>query len=124
VATAWLGPQTDRAVLIDFYAKVRPAGPGWKPIREAAARAGVPVSASPDNIPLALLGWIAGCAAIWSALFTVGNILYMRTGAALVTGAVFLVSGLALLLVTRTLWASPGVRVDEKPEVRIGKSSH
>jgi SSS family solute:Na+ symporter len=124
VATAWLGPQTDRAVLIDFYAKVRPAGPGWKPIREAAARASVPVSASPDNIPLALLGWIAGCAAIWSALFTVGNILYMRTGAALVTGAVFLVSGLALLLVTRTLWASPGVRVDEKPEVRIGKSSH
>ena len=29
VATAYLGPQTDRRVLVEFYKKVRPFGPGW-----------------------------------------------------------------------------------------------
>src|SRR5207248_2683442 len=30
---AYMGPQTDERVLVDFYQKVRPAGPGWGPIR-------------------------------------------------------------------------------------------
>ena len=30
VATAYLGPQTDRKTLVEFYTKVRPFGPGWK----------------------------------------------------------------------------------------------
>src|SRR5580765_4799916 len=33
VATAYLGPETDRDVLIDFYRRVRPIGPGWAAIR-------------------------------------------------------------------------------------------
>ena len=59
-----------------------------------------------DNIPLALLGWVAGCTAIWSALFTVGNVLYGRTTAALGLGGVFVMSGLVLLWVVRRLWAT------------------
>ena len=31
-----------------------------------------------DDIPRALLGWTAGCALIWSALFSIGNFLYGR----------------------------------------------
>jgi SSS family solute:Na+ symporter len=104
VATAWLGPETDRQVLIAFYKKVRPAGPGWAPIRAAAG----PLDQKPaENIPLALLGWVAGCMAIWSALFTVGNILYGRPGAASLLFAVFLGSGLVLLRVIGTLWSTP-----------------
>ncbi len=102
MATAWLGPETDRAVLVEFYRKVRPAGPGWEPIRRAA---GLPAGASPDNIPLALLGWTAGCTAIWSALFTVGNVLYKRPGTAGILFVVFLISAAVLARVTRTLWA-------------------
>ena len=102
VATAWLGPATERDVLIEFYRKVRPSGPGWEPIRKAA---GLPVgAAAADNIPLAMLGWTAGCTAIWSALFTVGNLLYMRPTAAAILFVVFLVSTLALASVTRRLW--------------------
>jgi len=102
VATAWLGPATDREVLIEFYRKVRPSGPGWEPIRKAA---GLPVgAAAADNIPLAMLGWTAGCTAIWSALFTVGNLLYMRPTAAAILFVVFLVSTLALASVTRKVW--------------------
>jgi hypothetical protein len=102
VATAWLGPETDRAVLVEFYRKVRPAGPGWEPVRQAA---GLPAqTAGADNIPLAMLGWTAGCAAIWSSLFLVGNLLYQRFVTAGILAAVFVVSALVLASVTRTLW--------------------
>jgi hypothetical protein len=105
VATAWLGPETDQRVLIEFYRKVRPVGPGWEPVRLAA---GLPRrTVREDNIPLALLGWAAGCMTIWSALFTVGNFLYQRTGPAFGLLAVFVVSGLILLKVIRVLWYSP-----------------
>jgi solute:Na+ symporter, SSS family len=104
--TAYLGPQNDTAVLIDFYKKVRPFGPGWRMVRQ---KAGIPeaeavMDAEGQNFPLALLGWFSGCIAIWSALFTVGNFLYGRMGytAALLT--IFLVSGTVLLRVVRRLW--------------------
>ena len=62
VTTAFLGPVTDRTVLIDFYTKVRPFGPGWKKVQKDAGLVdgwGGP-RAEGDNIPLALLGWVAG----------------------------------------------------------------
>ena len=104
VATAYLGPQTDRRTLIDFYRKVRPFGPGWRTIRIEAGVSEAEARATHENIPLGLLGWVAGCSMIWSALFTVGNVLYGRTGYALALGGVFAVSGLALLWVINRLW--------------------
>ncbi|HET7217190.1 MAG TPA: sodium:solute symporter family protein [Vicinamibacterales bacterium] len=103
VVTAYVGPPTDRDVLIRFYEKVRPAGPGWAPIRAIARVSGS--AASADNIPLALVGWVAGCTAIWSALFTVGNILYHRTGQALALFVVFTLSTAVLISVVRRLWS-------------------
>jgi hypothetical protein len=57
-----------------------------------------------DNIPLSLLGWLSGSIVICSGLFTVGNVLYGRWNYALALGVVFLVSGTALVRVTRRLW--------------------
>ena len=103
VATAYLGPQTDPAVLAAFYRKVRPAGPGWEPVRRAT---GLPAGAvEGDNIPLALVGWVAGCTSIWAALFAVGNFLYGRLDYAFGLLVVFAVSGLALIAVIRRLWS-------------------
>ena len=76
--TAFLGPQTDRQTLVKFYKKVRPFGPGWKPIRKEAGHHRGRGQATGDNIPLALIGWVSGSLTIWSALFTVGNFLYGR----------------------------------------------
>jgi Na+/proline symporter len=101
---AFLGPQTDRRTLIDFYRKVRPFGPGWRCIREAAGISEAEAARSHENIPLALLGWTAGCAAIWSSLFTVGNFLYGRLAQAGLLLAVFVVSSLVLLWVIQRLW--------------------
>ena len=107
VATAYLGPETDRKVLVEFYKKVRPFGPGWTAVREQAGLGDDPARTAGDNIPLALLGWVAGCATIWSALFTVGNVLYGRSGAALACLTVFVVAGVALVRVVGRLWQRP-----------------
>ena len=104
VLTAFFGPQTDREVLIGFYKKVRPFGPGWAPIQREA---GVQADPGADNIPLALLGWVAGCTAIWSSLFAVGNFLYHRYTQALLLTAVFAISAFFLIHATRALWAAP-----------------
>lgn len=108
VATAFLGPQTDRETLINFYRKVRPFGPGWEAVRlEAGEQPGG--AATGQNIPLALLGWVTGCAVIWSSLFTVGNVLYGRWNYAAALFAVFVVTGLVLLSVIRRLWTADPV---------------
>ena len=104
VLAAYLAPQTDRQTLIEFYRKVRPSGPGWEPIRLAAGISKAEAAQNGESMPLALVGWVAGSVTIWSALFTVGNFLYGRTSAAMLMGAIFVVSGLALLGVINKLW--------------------
>jgi Na+/proline symporter len=103
LVTAYAAPSTDRDALIRFYKLVRPAGPGWAPIRAAA---GLPATGrvSPDNIPMALLGWVAGCTAIWTALFTVGSILYGRWTQTMILAVVFAVSASALIGIVAKLW--------------------
>jgi len=103
--TAIFGPQTDRATLIDFYKKVRPFGPGWRKIRAEAGISEAEAKARHESFPLALVGWTSGVATIWSALFTVGNILYRRWTYAFILFAVFVVSGLVLIKVINTLWS-------------------
>jgi hypothetical protein len=106
VLAAYLAPQTDRATMTAFYRKVRPFGPGWAEIRRSAG----PLTDDGDreNIPMALLGWVAGCTAIWSALFAVGNFLYGRTTAALILTAIFIVSGLTVMRIVSRLWTDAG----------------
>jgi Na+/proline symporter len=100
IAAAFLGPRTDEAVLLKFYEKVRPFGPGWRHIQARASVAEV----ESDNIPLALTGWTMGVTMIWSALFTVGNVLYGRPTYALILGGIFAVSGFIVIQVVRKLW--------------------
>ena len=104
--TAYLGPQTDRETLIGFYRKVHPIGPGWAAIRAAAGAdaAAAAEYSRQDNFPLALLGWVCGCAVIWAGLFTVGNVLYGRTGYALALFGVLVAAGFTLIRVIQRLW--------------------
>jgi len=106
ITTAYIAPQTDRGVLVEFYKKVRPFGPGWKTIRREAgiSDAEAALYTRKDNVPLAMLGWVSGVAVVWSGLFTVGNVLYGRTGYALALIAVFVLSGTVLIRVVRRLW--------------------
>jgi hypothetical protein len=107
--TAFFGPQTDRETLVRFYKKIRPFGPGWEKVRQEAGVSKAEVRATGDNFPVALVGWVSGSLTIWSALFTVGNVLYKRWTYAAVLFGVFLVAGTILLRVINKLWTKPSV---------------
>ncbi len=108
VVTAFVSAPTSRERLIAFYRKVYPAGPGWRKIREEAGVSEFEAALHGDNMGQATLGWIAGCLAIWSSLFAIGNFLYGRTPTALLLTAVFVVSGSVLIYVVNRLWDKEG----------------
>jgi Na+/proline symporter len=114
VLAAFLGPKTDRKTLVEFYKKVRPFGPGWYAIRKEAGVTDEEARATHENIPLALIGWVAGCTVIWSSLFTVGNFLYGRTNYALALFGVFAVSGIVVLAVINRLWSGKMVTPEQE----------
>src|SRR5712692_1292991 len=100
VAATFLTRPTDRSTLVAFYKLVRPAGPGWTDVRAEAG-----VGASPDSIAQALLGWVLGCAFVYSALFGAGSFLYGRTPQGVMWVALFVGSGLGLLRLLPRLWS-------------------
>ena len=104
---AFTAPPDSQERLIAFYRKVHPSGPGWRRIREAAGISEAEAALHSDHMGRATLGWVSGCAVIWSSLFAIGNFLYGRTTLALTLTAVFVVSGAALLYVINTLWDRP-----------------
>ncbi len=100
VTVTYLTRPTDRGALVAFYRLVRPAGPGWGPVRADAG-----VGPSPDSLPHALLGWVLGCVFVYSALFGAGSFLYGRTPQALTWLALFVGSGLGLVRLLPRLWS-------------------
>jgi Na+/proline symporter len=105
---AFVAPQTERAKLVAFYKKVHPAGPGWTDVRKEAGVSVTDAALHGDHMGKATLGWISGCAAIWSSLFAIGNFLYGRTQAAVILTVVFGLSGAVLLWVVNRLWDKNG----------------
>jgi hypothetical protein len=109
VVAAWLLPPTDDEKLVEFYQKVRPAGPGWERVRKLAGVSKEEAAATAENLPMACLGWVSGCIAVWSSLFTVGNFLYGRTAYGVGCLVAFVVSGGVLLWVVNRVWQHPGM---------------
>ena len=91
---------TDAAVLRAFYDRVRPAGPGWAKIRRES---GLP--ASPDSLPMALLGTVVGVTVIWTGLFATGSFIYGHTTQGIMLGAVFALASVLMIVLVRKLWA-------------------
>jgi Na+/proline symporter len=100
VVTTLLAPPTDAATLDRFFTQVRPAGPGWRPVAERLGVTGVE-----DSMSQALLGWVLGCAFVYSGLFGTGSLLYGRMPQFAVCLAVFIVSGAGLSRVLRGFWS-------------------
>ena len=110
LVTAFVGPQTNRATLIAFYRKVKPVGPGWTDVRAEAGVSDAEVTQE-NHFGASVLGWISGCAVIWSSLFAIGNFLYSagdpsRLQNAWILTGILVVSGFTLLQVTRKLWSN------------------
>ena len=87
-----------RETLVNFYKLVRPAGPGWRGIREEAG-----VGTSPDSIAQALLGWMLGCVLVYSALFGTGCFIYGNLLAGGVLSALFAASAIGLTVLLSSM---------------------
>jgi solute:Na+ symporter, SSS family len=110
----WLGvtfatrPESD-ATLDRFYRQVRPGGPGW---RRVAARLGF----GNDRIPggaLSWVNWVAGLAAVYCAVVSLGSLLTGSTTRGLLYGGAAIA---AFVLIMRNL------RADEQLVASVDRS--
>ncbi|HXH83224.1 MAG TPA: sodium:solute symporter family protein [Candidatus Tectomicrobia bacterium] len=66
-----LTPPEPRATLIAFYRRVRPPGPGWRPIAREAGAGGASA-----GLARPFLSWLAGIVAVYAMLFGLGEALF------------------------------------------------
>ena len=100
VTVTLLTAPASQATLVGFYTLVRPAGPGWAPVRAAAG-----LAPSPDSPANALLGWSAGVAFVYSARFGAGSLIQGQWPQLAAWVAVFVVSGVVLRRVLAGMFA-------------------
>jgi len=113
-----LTPAEPKQTLVDFYRRVRPAGPGWKQI---AAEAGVEQSRGYDSLGFQFVNWLLGCALIYTSLFGIGKLVLKEWG----VGAAWTLAALVFAFLisrnlSRTNWqVMPGT----EPDPELGPST-
>lgn len=85
LAITFLTPPTDQETLRNFYRRVHPGGPGWKPIAKQ-----LPEVKGDTGYGGLFVDWIAGVVLIYTMLFGVGKLILGQYGA----GLAFVVIGL------------------------------
>jgi len=78
--------------LVTFYERVRPAGPGWKPVAALC-----PNMSSPDSFKINSWGWGAGVLFILGSTIAIGKVLLGFWGHAVISSAVAMVGLLGVL---------------------------
>ena len=120
VTAAWLSVTfitrpTDTEQLKRFYRAVRPAGAFWRPISTDLEREeGIK---SPDNLKVALVGWLFSNPMTLGYLFGFGNLLLGKT----LQGIVWLATGVVCTFVT--VWALRRMTAAGPPEQEHAKTS-
>lgn len=99
LTATWLTAPEDPATLRRFYERVRPAGPGWDPVRATC-----PGVTPADDLTAAFTGSVASCAFVYSALFGAGHLLMGHTTAALASTVVLVASAVATIRAIVRLW--------------------
>jgi hypothetical protein len=106
LAVTLLTRPTSRERLIEFYRLTRPAGPGWKLVR---GWGNLPPSS--DSLSMALACWVLGCAAVYSALFGAGSLIFGATAQGVTLLGVFVVCSAGLCGLVVRAWGSQGSRL-------------
>jgi len=92
VATTYLTKPEKDDVLINFCRKIRAGGPGWKKYAAEVGR-----DATGWDVPFGILCMMLGCVAVWSALFSVGKLLYGDLGVGILLAVIAVVSTTVLM---------------------------
>jgi Na+/proline symporter len=73
VAVTFLTKPEPRELLKEFYARARPAGPGWAPIRALFDQR----DAQPtESLAEQFVNWLLGCVLIYTSLFGIGYLVF------------------------------------------------
>jgi len=99
IVTFLTHPVSDET-LRNFYTKIRPGGPGWKPVVDRAIADNVILVKETDlkwDVPTGIICMMLGCVAIYSLLFTIGNILYGNVLQSIIFLSLTVISALLLL---------------------------
>ncbi len=108
LTTLLTGPEKDE-VLLKFYNKTQPGGPGWSRVIERARlnRQEIVISEEKWSVPSGILAMFVGCVLIYSLMFSTGNWIYGNYGNAALLSGLALIS--AILLVR--LWKKIRVNI-------------
>jgi Na+/proline symporter len=97
LAVTLLTPAEPLEKLVVFYRRVRPAGPGWRPV---AARARDVTDPPTESLGMQFYNWILGCVLIYATLFGIGKLVFKEWGMAALYTATALA---AAALISRNL---------------------
>jgi SSS family solute:Na+ symporter len=80
VVITFMTKPVDKKTLISFIKTVQPSGPGWKKILDQARADGeiIDTNIVSNNFPLGIACMVAGCFAIYGALFATGYWIYSQ----------------------------------------------
>jgi Na+/proline symporter len=101
LVVAYLTRPTDEAVLRAFYRKIKPGGPGWRPVAARIQQEGDHEDdTAGSDLPYGLTAAVFGATGIYSILFATGFFLYGR----LALGVVFSMVALVALSSIVAIW--------------------
>ncbi|WP_405568208.1 sodium:solute symporter family protein [Polaribacter sp. Asnod6-C07] len=85
-------------VLIKFYNKTQPGGPGWIPVLEKVENNKIILEENKNwNVPSGILAMLLGCILIYSCLFTTGYWIYGEYTIAIITSVIAIISAFLLI---------------------------
>lgn len=100
IIVTFLTHPINEETLRNFYSKIRPGGPGWKAVVERARAENKELVKEDDlrwDVPTGILCMLLGSVAIYSILFTIGNILYGDIGQTAIFLSLTVVSSFLLI---------------------------
>jgi len=96
----FLTPASGQATLISFYQLIRPHAAGWKPVIEKAiAEKQLAPNHQPvtGQLPIEILSMVAGCFAVYGALFATGFFIYGQVSSGLIATGTSIIAALVIV---------------------------
>jgi Na+/proline symporter len=108
---------TRQETLRRFCALIHPGGPGWRKVLDRAAEEGEPVASAGERwtVPAGIACMVAGCFAVYSALFAVGYWLYGNSVPAAILSVVAIVASVFLVKAWGRIHAQAGPTSPAEP---------
>jgi Na+/proline symporter len=107
ISTFVTKPESEE-VLMNFYKKTQPGGPGWKTVIAKAKENNIKIEDENEagwSVPSGILAMLLGCGLIYSILFSTGYWIYGETTLAIVTTISAIVSGFLLIKIWKRISA-------------------